>query len=362
VIVSGGAARRFTLTLIVLLIVLLSACGDQVPGDRLLVASGFTDQVFVLDALTGTVLDSLALDRRPGERDEPHGIAVSPDGRHFYVTLSHGEPSLWKYESDGLRLVGRVTLPTHGASRVRLSPDGTTAAVPDYWLSGGGQVSRVAFVRTRDLSILDAPEVCAAPHDAAFSPDGELIAVACTGDDRVIVMSADGYDVLGAVGMGIGDKPMNAAWTPDGARVVVTLASRSALADIKIGAGARDGGHGPVGPVGPVAFRSTESGAAQLEMSHGRMVVANRAAGTVSIRSLGGGEARSVQMPGANPHGVALGSNGRTAFITYEGDTQSRGGVVAIDVETGTLIWHAEVGVFTLGVAVLPGGGRRSPS
>jgi hypothetical protein len=74
------------------LLLAVGSC-DAPPHDRgrLLVTSGFTDQVFVLDAATGAVLDSLSLDRRPGERDEPHGVAVAPDGRLWYATLSHGE-------------------------------------------------------------------------------------------------------------------------------------------------------------------------------------------------------------------------------------------------------------------------------
>ena len=68
------------------IIILTIAC-SPVPGQRLLVTSGFTDQIFVLDALTGRVTDSLSLDRRPGERDEPHSVAVSPDGSHFYACL-----------------------------------------------------------------------------------------------------------------------------------------------------------------------------------------------------------------------------------------------------------------------------------
>ena len=171
---------------------LTTAC-SPVPAERLLVTSGFTDQIFVLDARTGRVTDSLSLDRRPGERDEPHSVTVSPDGSHFYATLSHGEPSFWKYESDGLRLVGRLTLPANGASRVRLSPDGSLAAIPDYWLSGGGVKSRVAFVRTDDLTVLANPKLCPAPHDAVFSPSGDRVAVICPLSDELVIIKTDGF-------------------------------------------------------------------------------------------------------------------------------------------------------------------------
>ncbi|MEE3137713.1 MAG: hypothetical protein VX291_07180, partial [Gemmatimonadota bacterium] len=86
---------RVTSRVFVGVVILATAC-SPVPGERLLITSGFTDQIFVLDAHTGQVTDSLSLDRRPGEHDEPHSVTVSPDGSHFYATLSHGEPSFWK--------------------------------------------------------------------------------------------------------------------------------------------------------------------------------------------------------------------------------------------------------------------------
>src|SRR4051794_4774652 len=35
----------------------------------------------------------------PADVDGPHGVAVSPDGKYYYVSTAHGTPSgyLWKY-------------------------------------------------------------------------------------------------------------------------------------------------------------------------------------------------------------------------------------------------------------------------
>ncbi|MGY8799296.1 MAG: hypothetical protein ACKVG4_11010 [Longimicrobiales bacterium] len=335
---SGGALHRLVLSMAVALV---SAGCAEVPSGRLLVTSGFTDQVFVLDAATGEVLDSLWLDPRPGERDEPHGIAVSPDGQHFYVTLSHGEPTLWKYESEGLRLVGRVTLPTSGAARVRLSPDGEMAAVPDYWLSGGGVNSRVAFVNTRDLTIHASPEVCPAPHDASYSPDGAFIAVTCAAGDQLVILDAADLSDFQRLSTEAGAKPMNVAWR-DNSRLFLTLGAAPHVVDVDL--------NNP----GSRTLLSTDDGGAQIEVGRDRAVIANRGAGTVSIVDLLRGGTRSVVIPGANPHGVALSPGRSIAYVTYEGDTRSRGGVVAVDLASGDIVWHTDVGVFTLGVAVLP--------
>ncbi len=324
-------------------------CGDAAPG-RLLVTSGGTDQVLVLDAASGAIVDSVSLDRRLGERDEPHGVAVAPDGRHWYATLAHGEPSLWKIEADGDRVVGRLTLETFGASRVRLSPDGDLAAVPDYWLSGGGQRSRVAFVRTEDLSLLGAPELCAAPHDAAFSPTGGLVAVTCALDDRVLLVDPHTLAVGAEVGVGPGARPMNAAWTPDGERVLVTLMGAGEVLVIEVDAA----GTARVADRVGVGARP-----AQLAVSPDgrRVVVADRGDRSVSVLELGvdgpvtDAVVERVALPGANPHGVAFGPDPRVAYVTWEGDSSSLGGVAAIDLERAALLWTSEAGQYTLGIA-----------
>ncbi len=339
----------------------LGACADTSPdtgpdtaSDRLLVTSGFTDQIFVLDAETGQVLDSLALDRRPGERDEPHGITVSGDGRHFYATLAHGEPSLWKYETEGLRLVGRVTLPTYGASRVRLSPDGSVAAVPDYWLSGGGEVSRIAFVRTHDLTVLATPEVCPAPHDAAFSADGRWIAVPCALSDEVVLLDGSDFSERARYSLaGLGPdaatdvRPLNAAWADDGEHFIVTLHRGGGLARVSATQGVTGWSFPADRPV-QVAVNRTSS----------VMATANRGEGTVTL-SYPDSSMRTVAIEGAHPHGVALAGDPVVAYVTFEGDTKTLGGVVAIDVTSGDILWRTEVGVFTLGVAYLPADSSR---
>ena len=83
-----------------------------------------TDEVLELDAATGSIVQRISVDRRPREIDEPHGIAVAPDGQHWYVSLAHGNPSLWKFERAGNRLVGRLTLDMPGAARIAITPDG----------------------------------------------------------------------------------------------------------------------------------------------------------------------------------------------------------------------------------------------
>lgn len=338
-----------------LLLALGSCDGPPAHGGRLLVTSGFTDQIFVLSAVTGEVLDSLSLDRRPGERDEPHGVAVAPDGRHWYATLGHGEPTLWKYETEGNRLVGRLTLPLAGASRVRLSPDGGLAAVPDYWRSGGDQHGRVAVVRTEDLTVVAAPRVCAAPHDAAFSPSGDRIAVTCSQGREVAILDAASLEIARRYSVADStnppSRPMNAAWSPDGNTLWVSLMGRGTIVELEL-----EGGR----------FTEQHSGPApaQVALSAGGewLAVANRGGSSVSLLAIiGDGGGRQVSVPGVHPHGVAFDPARPIVYATWEGDVHTAGGVLAVDASDGRILWHRSLGIYTLGVAFLPLSGDGRP-
>src|SRR5262245_46263575 len=58
--------------------------------------------------------------------DGPHGIAVSPDKERYFVSLGHGRPfgTVWKYASNGDRVLGKVTLGFFPAT-MDVSPNGS---------------------------------------------------------------------------------------------------------------------------------------------------------------------------------------------------------------------------------------------
>ena len=142
---GAGAMPRRLAAFVPLL--LAAACGrspDRPNEDapRLYVTSGFTDEVHVLDARDGTTLRTISLDRRRTETDEPHGgVTVSPDGRHWYATLAQGHPTLWKYETAGDRLVGRLPLEIPARRAWNSRP---TAAAPSFRTTGGAAWGRRA--------------------------------------------------------------------------------------------------------------------------------------------------------------------------------------------------------------------------
>ena len=135
-------------------------------------------------------------------------------------------------------------------------------------------------------------------------------------------------------------KPLNVVWSgvADTLFVSLYMAGEVRLFDIT----GRQLGVATVG-AGPAQLALTPDG--------GTLVTANRndsSASIVDVRTL---TERRVAIEGAHPHGVTIEPEGRTAFLTYEGDVKHAGGVVAIDLDSGRVVWQSEAGAYTLGVA-----------
>ncbi len=327
----------------------LAACvPTQDTEERLYVTSGFTDEVLQLDPATGRIVQRVSLDRRPHDVDEPHGIAIAPDSRHWYATVAHGEPSLWKFELPDNRLVGRLGLAMAGAARIGITPDSRRAFIPDYFRSGGGNDSHVTVVTLRDLTVVERLTVCPGPHDAQVDAGGSLVAITCSLGDEIVIIDAETLDVVARFPVDeepgpAGSprfKPLNAVWSrgADTLFVSLHLAGEVRMFDIS---------GRQLGAV------TVEAGPAQLALSPdgGTLVTANRKDRSASIVDVQTLSARRVAVEGEHPHGVTIEPGGRTAFLTYEGDVRHPGGVAAIDLDSGTVVWQAEAGAYTLGVA-----------
>lgn len=322
---------------------------DPVAGERLYVTSGFTDEVLRIDPLDGSVVSRIPTQMRRDEVDEPHAVAVSPDGRHWYVSVAHGAPTLWKYEMRGDRLIGRVTLPTAGAARIGITPDGGRAFVPDYDRSQPAIPSRVSVVDLADLSVVAAPVVCGGPHHAEVDPAGDLVAVACSLSDEIVLLDAVTLEERGRFPAGpeAGPpgqpalKPLNLDWTPDGGTIWVGLHLAGTVRAFRV--------DGEIVGTVPVGHRPAQIA---LTADGGTLVVANRGDASLSLVDTGSLiETARIALGAEHPHGIALDEAGRRAFVSCEGTPQSAGRAVAVDLESESVLWSVEAGAYTLGAA-----------
>jgi YVTN family beta-propeller protein len=329
--------------------------GDETAdaGASLLVTVAVADVVLHLDPETGSRIERIPVDPRPSESDEPHGVTVSPDGEHWFVTLAHGEASLSKFERVGNRLVGRGLLGAAGAARVELSGDGTIAYVADYDRSMPGADGEVLAIRTHDLEVQARNRICEGPHHALPDPGTRLVAVACSLGDEIVILDASDLSEVrrfpvdpepGAPGTPR-FKPLNLAWSPEGDHLYVALhlADRVRVFD-------------PAGTV--VGDVATGRRPAQIAVSEdgSTLVAANRGDGTLSVIDVTSqAELSRIDLGAAHPHGVVLSGSAETAFVTCEGTTGTPGRTVAVRLGPEPAIaWSVETGPVPLGIAWMP--------
>jgi DNA-binding beta-propeller fold protein YncE len=345
----GRAASCSGPALLILLGTAMSCAPPPVQEGRLYVTSGFTDEVLQLDPASGRIVARVSLDRRPHDVDEPHGIAIAPDGRHWYATVAHGEPSLWKFELPENRLVGRLGLAMAGAARIGITPDSRRAFIPDYFRGGPGRDSDITVVTLETLTVVERLTLCPGPHDAQVDPAGRRVAITCSLGDEVVIIDAETLDEVARfpVDTERGEpgaphfKPLNVVWSRNGDTLFVSLHLAGMVRLF-------DAGGMPLGSVevgaGPAQLAITPDGRA--------LVTANRKDRSVSIVDVASlTEAHRITIEGAHPHGAATDPTGRRAYVTFEGDVRHPGGVVAIDLLDGSVLWQVEAGAYTLGVA-----------
>ena len=136
----------------------------------------------------GTKVERISkIGRNPTEPVGPHGIAVAPDQRYYYVSTAHGFPNgeLWKYSTVGDSLKGTVTLGAFPAT-LQISPDGLYAYVVNFNLHGEMKPSSVSVVYIDEMVEVARITTCTMPHGSRLTPDGSKHYSACMMDDMLV--------------------------------------------------------------------------------------------------------------------------------------------------------------------------------
>ena len=292
----------------------------------------------------------------PNATDAPLGVAVAPDGRHWYVTTSPGTRvgRLFKYRTGSDRQVASVTLgSTPGA--VDLTPDGAEAWVADPGTDDEPGSAALAVVRTDSLREVARLGACDAPRGSRVARSGDRVYVACPDEDLLMEIDADGRRVrralrLGPAGAevvpgdrlaagggsfpGRGGEPTcepAALETGDG-RLWIACARAGEVVEVDAGS-LRVRRRLAVGE-GPTALALTPEGSL--------LVAANRGGGTVSVLHLDAGrELTRIETSRPSPRAVAVSDDSRYAFVTNDAEGARRSTVDVIDLTA--LVRVAEV-------------------
>jgi DNA-binding beta-propeller fold protein YncE len=123
----------------------------------------------------------------PIDIDGPHGIAVAPDRKFYYVSLGHGRPngSVWKYRTADDSVVGRVPLGLFPAT-MDLTPDGQFLYVVNFNLHGDMVPSSVSVVATDPMMEIARIKTCTMPHGSRINAQGTRHYSACMMDDMLV--------------------------------------------------------------------------------------------------------------------------------------------------------------------------------
>ena len=148
----------------------------------------------------------------PTDPDGPHHIAISPDGRFWYISIAHGTPygSVWKYTTGSDTLVGRVGVGAFPTT-IGLSPDGDWAYVPNSDFHGDrGRQNTISVVYTPDLTQLTEIATCDMPHGSRYNHAGTMVYIACMMSDELVTIDPGTFQIQRRVPLGSGT-PMTAA-------------------------------------------------------------------------------------------------------------------------------------------------------
>ena len=316
--------------------------------------------------------------------DGPHGVALTPDGQHYYVSTAHGLPggSLWKFRTSDDEPVGRAMLGPFPAT-AQVSPDGFYVWVVNFNLHGDMVTSSVSVVEAREMVEVARIPTCTMPHGSRLNASGTKHYSACMMDEMLVEIDAARFEVarhffltagkemgmsgapprrsadahaghgdhdMGGHGMeppAPGDVTCSPTWaqpSPDGTRVWVACNKSSELVEIDVAAW-RLVRRIPAGD-GIYNLAVTGDGA--------RVVATNKRGQSVSVfDAQSGRELARIPTTRGVVHGAAITADDRYAFITNEGVGSQRSTVDIIDLQRLRRVASVEVGQQAGGVDVL---------
>ena len=236
------------------------------PSCKFATATSLSDTVSVLKLPSHTSNDD-GVDRLPEVVATvkvgfgPLGVAITPNNQEVYVTNFGSDPSLVPggvagntvsvIKTGSNEVVATITV-GHLPAGVAITPDGRHA----YVTNRGDDM--VSVINTRSHRVVATVAVQDEPANVVFTPDGSRAYVANFGSNSVSVIDTATNTVVATVGVGF--VPIGLTVTPDGARVyvvnvfsnnvsVIETATNTVVATVPVGHGPRavaitpDGAH-----------------------------------------------------------------------------------------------------------------------
>lgn len=327
------------------------------------VAAESEDQVhlvhFNADTKKAVISETIHVGSYPTEIDGPHGVTVSPDGEHWFVSIAHGNPfgSLAKYDTETNELVGTTELGLFPAT-MEISPVNGLLYVVNFNLHGEMEPSTVMVVDPENMEVITEIETGIMPHGTRINSAGDRGYHVSMMTDELIEVNTDmltierrlklgqdtsrDHESMGHSAMGHEDmmhmpveKP---TWAdPHPTKPMVYIAGNGSDEILEVNTDEWK------------VTRRFETGKApyNLEVSpDGKLlVVTYKGEGATAIWDISSGtELAKVQNSRKVSHGVAISPDSKYAFVTIEGIGGEPGSVDVVDLTSYTLVDHVETG------------------
>ena len=332
------------------------------PTYRLFVANESSDLVsrVAFTPGAGAVVErEIAVGIMPGDIDGAHGITVSPDGRHWYVTIAHGTPqgSVWKFAAGPDTLVGRAELGLFPAT-MGVTPDGQFLMTVNFNLHGDMTPSDVSVVYTPEMIEVARIRTCLMPHGSRLGESGRKHYSACMHSERLVEIDMEDLEVSAAfdltpghegpaavdaphaMGHGATESICSPTWVEPGMGVradrVVFVACNRNREVLEIDTDAWRVSRRFATGAGPYNLEATADGRLLLATLKGEQGVA-----VFDLES--GAELARIATSRSITHGVVASPDSRYAFVSNESVGSVRGTLDVIDLETLAVVATVEL-------------------
>ena len=332
----------------------------------LYVCAESSDQVYKIrfDGAAATVEKVIPVGVLPTEIEGPHGLCVSEDGAHWFLSMAHGTPygTLYKYSTDTDEVLAQTELGLFPAT-MQISPSTGLLYCVNFDLHGDMTPSSVSIVDPEAMVEVARTTTGSMPHGSRLSPDG-LHHYSCTMmDGSVVEIDAADFSVArvlklddappqhshGAISTppkvdGSSELPSKPTWVqphPTAPLAYVALNGISEVVEVdlerwqvvrRFQTGA-----------GPYNVEVTPDGA--------KMLVTYKTEGAVGIWDLEGGrELARIKTSRTITHGVVFSDDGRYGFVSCEGKGGEAGTVDVFDMRDNRRVTTVEVGLQAGGI------------
>ncbi len=308
------------------------------------------------------VLKTIPVGSFPADIEGPHGIGVSPDGRHWYVSISHGFPfgSVHKFETGTDEWVADVTLGMFPAS-LDISPTTNLLYVVNFNLYGAMEPSTISVVETDTMTEIARVPTGIMPHGSRLSRDGKRHYSVNMMVDDLVELDALTFEIarrlpLSEAGAAIAHSPPGEHPHDPSHLVQPTWATRpTSQGYVYVAANNAD----KIFEIDLAQWKvrrtlSTWRGPYNLDVTtDGRTLVATykkgAAIGFWDLES--GAELARLDTTRTLPHGVVITPDGQYAFVTNEGVKDEPGTVEVYHIPTHARVATVEIGKQAGGIA-----------